>query len=98
MKDLISPMVGLIILLTVLFMIHDADAEEKNTQLIMERFNRVQILYDAGLEEYANGNKFEGCSLLRRAVKESKWIGDDGQTLRQVQPVFEATCKGDKNG
>lgn len=93
MKDLISLMVGLIILLTVLFMIHDADAEEKNTQLIMERFNRVQILYDEGLKLHETGSKYQGCYYLRLAVRESRHIGDDGQTLRQIEPVYEKTCK-----
>lgn len=93
MKDMISLMVGLVILLTVLFMIHDVNAKEKDMQLIMERFNRVQILYDEGLKLYETGSKYQGCYYLRLAVRESRWIGDDGQTLRQIEPVYEKTCK-----
>ena len=95
MKDLVSLIAGMALLLIVLFMVHDAQSEEKDTQLIMERFNRVQILYDEGLRLYDEGSKYQGCYYLRMAVRESRWIGDEGQTLRQVEPVYEKTCKGE---
>ena len=82
--------VGVIIVLAAFgFMIHDAKAD---SQQIMERFNRVQLLYDAGVQQYDKGSKFQGCYIIRQAIRESRWIGDDYQTYNQLIDLGKERC------
>lgn len=92
MKDTVVMILICLGLLFALILFTDVRAEEKNMQLIMEKFIRVQALYDEGLKLHETGNKYQGCYYLRLAVRESRWIGDDGQTLRQIEPVYEKIC------
>lgn len=54
---------------------------------------RVQTLYDYGLKYYDKGSKYQGCYLLRQAVKEARHLTDNLETYNQIYPIYEATCK-----
>lgn len=89
MKDLLT-IVGVIGIVGVfMFMLHDAKAD---TQQIMERFNRVQLLYSSGVQQYDKGSKFQGCYIIRQAIRESRWIGDDYQTYNQLINLGKERC------
>lgn len=58
------------------------------------KMERVQTLYDYGLIYYhEKGSKYQGCYLLRQAVREARFLNDDMETYNTIYPVYEATCK-----
>lgn len=73
-------------------LVADDDGLEK------EKRARVQTLYDYGLKYYhEKGSKYQGCYLLRQAVKEARYLKDDKETLNKIYPVYESTCKSTAN-
>jgi len=91
MKDIISLIAGLALLLVVLFMIHDARAVTNTT---MEKINRVQQLYDLGIQKYDDGHTKHGCYLIRQAEREAWMIqGDNKLTYNQIAPIYKELCK-----
>ena len=65
--------------------------------LQQEKMERVQTLYDYGLKYHERGSKYQGCYLLRQAVKEARFLGDNMETHNTIYPVYEATCKSAGN-
>lgn len=76
-------------------MVENVSAEEP-TRVDMERFNRTTLFYQEGIKQYVDNNKFQGCSYLRLAIQESRWIGDKGQTELQIRPMYEKLCYSGK--
>lgn len=63
-----------------------------------EKMEKVQTLYDYGLKYYhEKGSKYQGCYLLRQAVKEARFLNDNMETHNTIYPVYEATCKSAGN-
>lgn len=57
------------------------------------KMERVQTLYDYGLKYYDKGSKYQGCYLLRQAVREARFLNDNMETYNTIYPVYEKTCK-----
>ena len=76
-------------------LVENVSAEEP-TRVNMERFNRTTLFYQEGIKQYVDNNKFQGCSYLRLAIQESRWIGDKGQTELQIRPMYEKLCYSGK--
>ena len=76
-------------------LVENVSAEE-STRVNMERFNRTTLFYQEGIKQYVDNNKFQGCSYLRLAIQESRWIGDKGQTELQIRPMYEKLCYSGK--
>lgn len=89
MKNIFYILILVVLLLTYCYsLVADDDGLEK------EKRARVQTLYDYGLKYYhEKGSKYQGCYLLRQAVKEARYLKDDKETLNKIYPVYEATCK-----
>lgn len=63
-----------------------------------DKMERVQTLYDYGLIYYhEKGSKYQGCYLLRQAVREARFLNDNMETHNTIYPVYEATCKSAGN-
>jgi len=63
-----------------------------------DKMERVQTLYDYGLIYYhEKGSKYQGCYLLRQAVREARFLDDNMETHNTIYPVYEATCKSAGN-
>jgi len=85
MKDLISLIAGLALLLVVLFMIHDARAEDDAMEI-------TQHLYDQAIKEIADGDRDFGCQVLRDALLASGDIDDDWETYTSIWDIGTRTC------
>jgi type II secretory pathway pseudopilin PulG len=85
MKDLISLIAGLALLLVVLFMVHDARAEENALEI-------TQHLYDQAIKEIADGNREFGCQVLRDALLASGDIDDNWETYTSIWGIGTNTC------
>ena len=63
-----------------------------------EKMEKVQTLYDYGLKYYhEKGSKYQGCYLMREAVKEARFLNDERATYDKIYPVYEAHCKSAGN-
>ena len=85
MKDLISLIAGLALLLVVLFMIHDARAEDDAMKI-------TQHLYDQAMKEIAEGDRDFGCQVLRDALLTSHDIDDGYDTYTSIWDIGTRTC------
>ena len=95
MRTIIYTLLTLIILGMFCYsLVTSADAEER--PLSMYKFNRTVLFYEEGIKQYEKNNRFQGCSYLRLAIQESRWIGDKGQTESQIRPLYEKLCYSGK--
>ena len=86
MKDKIT-MIGIIGLLVMLFyMVHDAKAEDNSPLAV------TQHLYDQAMKEIADGNRDFGCLILRDALLSSGDINDDWETYTSIWDIGTKTC------
>lgn len=83
MKDLISMIAGLVLLLIVLFMIHDSKAGELEI---------TQQLYDQALSEIEHGDRDSGCRKLHEAFAHSMNVDDNWKTYNQIWSVGTLAC------
>lgn len=97
MKDLISLIAGLVLLLIVLFMIHDAQADELEPIGLIQvneptTFDVVQHLYDRAIYEIAEGDRDQGCRILHQAFAHSTGLDDDWKAYNQIWEVGNKAC------
>lgn len=85
MKDLMSLIAGLALLLVVLFMIHDSKADDDAMKI-------TQHLYDQAIAEIEQGNKDFGCYILRDALLASHDIDDGYETYTSIWDIGTKTC------
>jgi len=83
MKDLISLIAGLALLLVVLFMIHDARADELEI---------TQQLYNQALSEIEHGDRDSGCLKLHKAFAHSMNIDDNWETYNHIWSIGTLAC------
>jgi len=89
MKNIFYILMLVVLLLTYCYsLVADENGFEK------EKRARVQTLYDYGLIYYhEKGSKYQGCYLLRQAVRESRFLNDNMETYNTIYLVYEKTCK-----
>jgi len=83
LKDLISLIAGLALLLVVLFMIHDSKAGELET---------TQQLYNQALSEIEHGDRDSGCRKLHKAFAHSMNIDDNWETYNHIWSIGTLAC------
>jgi len=89
MKNIFYILILVVLLLTYCYsLVADGNGLEK------EKRARVQTLYDYGLKYYhEKGSKYQGCYLLRQAVREARFLNDNMETYNTIYLVYEKTCK-----
>jgi hypothetical protein len=70
--------------------------ENWESQITMQKINRIQALYDEGVKLHQKGSTNHGCYVVRQAVRES-WMlqSDNKMTYNQLKPLYANLCKRD---
>ena len=85
MKDKITTIGVIGLLIMIFYMIHDARAEDDAMKI-------TQHLYDQAMKEIADGDRGFGCLVLRDALLASGDINDDWETYTSIWDIGTKTC------